>query len=73
MSLAEWSGQRVEYAIRYVAPEAFRGTIAQIRHTRELAEAVKRSEESRPGGDVRCVVVSRTVSYSEWTDVDGDQ
>lgn len=63
--------QDIEYAVLYTAPEAFAGTVAHIRHHRSSAEAMARSENNHPQHpDLRCHVVTRTVTYSEWTPIE---
>lgn len=63
------SGTRVEYAVRYDAPEEYAGIVGNIRSHRSIAEGFARDEERHVGGEFKCTVVERTVTYGEWTPV----
>lgn len=58
---------RVEYAVRYTAPEPFAGVVAHIRDSQDVAEAMARHERSHP--DFACHVVRRVVTLGEWEPV----
>lgn len=60
------SADRIEYAVRYEAPESFAGIVAHIRSHKSIAEGMARQEMQRQGSDFRCTVVQRTASFTEW-------
>ena len=69
MSLAEWAGDRLEYAIAYDAPAEYVGIVARVTASLPFAESTARAEEKHPGGAFKCHVVQRTVTYGEWEPV----
>lgn len=69
MSLAEWSGDRTEYAVAYDKPEVYAGIVGHVCLEQSRAEAIARDEERHPDGDFKCHVVARTVTYSDWRPV----
>lgn len=60
------SGERIEYAVRYEAPEVYAGIVGHIRNRKSLAEQIAIEEARHLGGGFLCTVVQRTVIYGEW-------
>lgn len=63
MTLAEWTGEHTEYALRYVAPDDFKGVVAEVSHHKFLAENSKKRHEAN---GFSLEVVERTVAYGDW-------
>lgn len=63
-------GTWTEYAVRYDAPADYAGLVAHIRETESIAASMARAENGHPGGDFKCVVVSRIITASEWQTVE---
>lgn len=61
-------GTRVEYAVRYDAPEGYAGLVSHIRTHRSIAEGMARQEMRHVGGEIKCTVVQRKVTYGECTE-----
>ena len=59
-------GELTEYAVRYDAPEVYAGVITHTGYVRSLAESIARAEEKHIGGEFKCTVVQRTVTFSDW-------
>lgn len=57
-----------EYAVRYTAPAAYAGLVANVRRDRDIAEGMARHENAdQQKTGIRCEVVQRTCTATAWT------